>query len=96
MQDAAEALHSEAHDPVLADRARMLYRALDELSPAQREVVVLHWLEGFSFGDVAQIVGASRSAVKVRAHRAYALLRETFVKLAGNQKSDPAVLQEGI
>jgi len=36
---------------------------------------VLHWFEGLSFREVAQIVGATQTAVKVRAHRGYAKLR---------------------
>jgi RNA polymerase sigma factor (sigma-70 family) len=54
---------------------RLVRRALDALPDAQREVVVLHWYEGLSFREIADVVGASHSAVKVRAHRAYAKLR---------------------
>ncbi|MCB9741816.1 MAG: sigma-70 family RNA polymerase sigma factor [Alphaproteobacteria bacterium] len=55
---------------------RLLRRALAELPDGQREVVLLHWYEGFSLKEVAEMIGASHSAVKVRAHRAYAALRE--------------------
>ena len=54
---------------------RLLHRAVDALPEHEREVVVLHWFEGLSMAEVAQVVGASRSAVKVRAHRAYKKLR---------------------
>ena len=50
--------------------------ALGRLPEAQREVIVLHWYEGFEFAEIGEIVGASRSAVKVRAHRGYKRLRE--------------------
>lgn len=50
--------------------------AVASLPAAQREVVQLHWFEGLPFPEVAEIVGASTSAVKVRAHRAYQRLRE--------------------
>lgn len=53
-----------------------LRRALDGLSENQRDVIVLHWFEGLSFKEVARVVGASESAVKVRAHRGYQKLRE--------------------
>ena len=49
--------------------------ALAKLSPGQREAVTLHWFEGLSFGEIAEITGAKVSAVKVRAHRAYGELR---------------------
>jgi DNA-directed RNA polymerase specialized sigma24 family protein len=38
--------------------------------------VLLHWYEGLSFPEIARILRASESAVKVRAHRAYQRLRE--------------------
>lgn len=55
---------------------RVVRRALQQLPEAQREVVLLHYYEGLSMREVAQAVGASRSAVKVRAHRAYKVLRD--------------------
>lgn len=61
------------HDPGLR---RVLLAALAEISPEQREAVVLHQLEGFSFDEVAEILGCSRTAAKVRAHRGYRRLRE--------------------
>lgn len=52
-----------------------LHAALRGLPDNQREVIVLHWFEGFSFPEIADIVGAKVSAVKVRAHRGYKRLR---------------------
>ena len=54
---------------------RAVRRALADLDDAQREVVVLHWYEGLTFREIGMVVGASTSAVKVRAHRAYKKLR---------------------
>ena len=53
-----------------------LRKALAELNEDQREVVALHWFGGVPLPEVSQIVGASLSAVKVRAHRAYAKMRK--------------------
>ncbi|MBL4848273.1 MAG: sigma-70 family RNA polymerase sigma factor [Planctomycetes bacterium] len=50
--------------------------ALAKLPAGTREVIELHWFEGLPFAEVAQTVGASLSAVKVRAHRGYKALRE--------------------
>jgi len=58
--------------------ARRVRVALDSLPAAQREVIVLHWLEDRPFPEVAMIVGASVTAVKVRAHRGYERLRATL------------------
>ncbi len=54
---------------------RTLARGLAELPPDQREVIELHWFDGLEFPEVAAVVGASASAVKVRAHRGYVRLR---------------------
>jgi RNA polymerase sigma-70 factor (ECF subfamily) len=56
------------------ERARVR-AALATLPEGQREVIELHWFQGLSFKEVAQAVGASLSAVKVRAHRGYERLR---------------------
>lgn len=55
-----------------------LRSALGQLPDAQREVIVLHWFEGLSFREIAEVVGASQPAVKVRAHRGYNALRLTM------------------
>lgn len=58
-----------------AQVGRELHVLLDGLPEAQREVLVLHWFEGLSFAEISANAGASLSAVKVRAHRAYKTLR---------------------
>jgi RNA polymerase sigma-70 factor (ECF subfamily) len=57
------------------DARRTLSRVLSDLPPDQREVIELHWFDGLEFPEVAEVVGASVSAVKVRAHRGYVRLR---------------------
>ncbi len=75
------ALDTEVHgEPavgasVTTARQRVVRRALLALPDSQREVVLLHWYEGMSFPEVAQVLGISTSAAKVRAHRAYKTLR---------------------
>lgn len=59
------------------DRVRV---ALAELPDNQREVIEMHWFQGRPFEEVAKIVGASLSAVKVRAHRGYTRLRAALVE----------------
>lgn len=65
---------------------RVVRRALAELPEAQREVVLLHYYEGLSMAEVATAVGASRSAVKVRAHRAYQVLRDILGGTDGDEQ----------
>ena len=39
------------------DEARCLYRALDQLDPADRTVLVLHYLQGLSYREMAAGAG---------------------------------------
>jgi RNA polymerase sigma-70 factor (ECF subfamily) len=63
---------SPLKDPGLERQVRL---ALEQLPAAQREAIVLHRFEGLSFAEIAQVVGLTESAVKVRAHRGYEALR---------------------
>jgi len=54
---------------------RLVRRALGELTEQQREVILLHYYEDLTFPEIADVLGASVSAVKVRAHRGYERLR---------------------
>ncbi len=65
-------------EPVLErrDARNLVDYALDRLPENQREVIVLHWFGGLPFAEVAEAVGASTAAVKVRAHRGYTRMRE--------------------
>jgi len=70
-----------------AERDQEVRDAINALPEGQRTVVHLHWIEGLPFDEVATIVGASKSAVKVRAHRAYALLRDRLAETKSNRAS---------
>lgn len=74
------ALPEEAVELQPRDRGleKQVQAAVAQLPEAMREAVVLHWFEGLSFGEIADIAGVSESAVKVRAHRGYEKLRETL------------------
>lgn len=53
-----------------------LERALDQLSPALRSVVVLREVEGLSLREIAELLGIGASAAAVRLHRARRMLRD--------------------
>jgi RNA polymerase sigma factor (sigma-70 family) len=57
-----------------ADESTVVLEALGELSDAQRETVVLHYVEGYSTAEIAALRGESPGAVRVRLHRARARL----------------------
>jgi RNA polymerase sigma-70 factor (sigma-E family) len=50
-------------------------RALARLSPQQRAVVVLRYVEDLSVADTAGVLGCSQATVKVQAHRGLQALR---------------------
>lgn len=75
-----EASESPA-DPVEQQQTSVIVRqALSQLPDNQREVIELHWFEEMSFPEISDILGASLSAVKVRAHRGYKRLKEMLAK----------------
>jgi RNA polymerase sigma-70 factor, ECF subfamily len=71
----AEAKASSGHEIERFHAAQALRGAMDKLSARNQEILELHWFEGFTFGEVAEILGMNRSAVKVSAHRSYKVLR---------------------
>jgi RNA polymerase sigma-70 factor (ECF subfamily) len=70
----------EPVDVGIAETREQVREALDRLPESQRTVIQLHWFDGLSMSEVADVVGASVSAVKVRAHRGYKVLRTALEK----------------
>lgn len=64
-------------DTVLVEqqRAQALRNALQQLPDMDRLIIELHWFQERAFPEVAQILGLSHGAVRVRAHRASSKLR---------------------
>ncbi len=60
---------------------RAVQRALAQLPEGQRVPIVLHRFEGMGFAEIAEALGLTESAVKVRAHRGYARLRKLLAGL---------------
>ncbi len=58
-----------------AEEAQRVRAAVAQLPDTQRVVIEMHWFEDRSFKEIAAAVGASLSAVKVRAHRGYQRLK---------------------
>jgi RNA polymerase sigma-70 factor (ECF subfamily) len=55
-------------------------RALTQLTPDQREILLMHHALGLNFREIAGILGILRSTAKLRAHRAIKSLREILDK----------------
>ena len=58
------------------ERNRMLSVALGYLTPGQREVFVLHYVNGLPYEQIAQMLSMRPGAARALAHRAKAVLRE--------------------
>ncbi len=61
---------------LVEERSALVEAALAKLPESQREVIILHKLEGLSFPDIANALGEQVEAVKARAFRGYRSLRK--------------------
>ncbi len=57
--------------------------ALEALPAQQREAVILHKVQGLSFEEIAEALGTTSLAVRLRAHRGYETLRTKLKHLEG-------------
>ena len=74
---ADEAAASNAPDPgPVSDVQEAVRAALDRLPESQRTVIHLHRYEGMTFVEIAQVLGTTPGAVKLRAFRGYERLRQ--------------------
>ncbi|GAC1429319.1 MAG: sigma-70 family RNA polymerase sigma factor [Thermoanaerobaculia bacterium] len=67
--------------------AQRVQRALEVLTPEQREAILLSRYQGLSYAEIAQIAGCSEGAVKTRVFRAMETLKKALTAEAsgGNQ-----------
>jgi RNA polymerase sigma-70 factor, ECF subfamily len=74
--DRAQSKTPNPYETALAsEENRRLYRALDRLKPAERDVVVLRYLHGLRYEDMAAIVEQPTGTVKWRTRQALEHLR---------------------
>ena len=78
---AGEGVESEVHDAIQRERA---VAALQRLTPAQRAVIILKYLEGYTNQEVSSMLELSVGAVKALQHRGLASMRRY---LAGTGKN---------
>jgi len=58
--------------------SEQLHQAMDQLPVSLREALVLHELEGMDYPEISQMTGVAEGTLRVRAHRARALLRASL------------------
>lgn len=71
-------LEGVAAPPHDGEAAAMVQSAIAALPIEQREAIELHWIAGLSFHEIAEVMGISAGAARVRAHRGYVALRKAF------------------
>ena len=78
-----------AEDLLISDAERSLIRrALAELAPAFREVIVLRELEGLSYQDIASVTGIPAGTVMSRLSRARAQLKDVLTGLMAKENQN--------
>ena len=78
--DKLEQVAAAAEDPSAQEAVDGLHRVLDRLSPRDRLVITLIYLEDRSVAEAAELTGWSRAMVKVQAFRARSKLRKLMEK----------------
>ena len=69
----------EHHAPVITDSLEFeFYDVLTKLDKNLREPVVMYYIEDMSVSEIAKALSIGRSAVKMRLHRARALLEKIY------------------
>jgi RNA polymerase sigma-70 factor (ECF subfamily) len=59
----------------------LLHQALAQLSPENREVLVLSRFQEMKYGEIARVLNTTEGAVKVRVHRAMNELKTTYLRI---------------
>ena len=58
-----------------------IQEAIEQLSPAQREVIILNKFQGLSYQEIGEIIGSNTESVKQKAYRAHLRLRDLLEPL---------------
>ena len=64
----------------IRESSQELYRALDDIKPPYREVIILRKLKGFSTKETSDVLNWSESKVKSTLHRAIPALEKQLTK----------------
>lgn len=77
LTDDSAATPFDALDDMLArETAEQLRQALSQLTPTQREVLLLRVNQGLSYRDIASVVGTTEGAARVHYHNAVRTIKE--------------------
>ncbi len=75
-----EAVPEEEDDSLdlRAEQAAQVHRALNQVSPAHAEVLILRYVEGLSYEEIAGVAGCQTGTVRSRLHYAKRAMREAM------------------
>jgi RNA polymerase sigma-70 factor, ECF subfamily len=77
LQDGDLATEYSALDGLVADEAQeTMQRAIERLTPTQREVFTLRINDGLSYKEIAEVVGTTEGAARVHYHNALRQVKE--------------------
>ena len=75
--------HSRTREPlewlISLERQKEVQSAMSQMSERDRQLLMLKYVDGLSYGEIAQRIGVTASSVHSRLHRARALLRERLL-----------------
>jgi DNA-directed RNA polymerase specialized sigma24 family protein len=60
-------------------------RALADVPDYNREIFLLHYIEGFAYDEIERMTGVKQSALKMRVKRASDLLRARLTSVVGGR-----------
>jgi RNA polymerase sigma-70 factor (ECF subfamily) len=78
-------LIAESDDDIRLEEAEYIHAALDELALEHREVLVLHFLEGMTYENIARVIGCPVGTVRSRIHYAKRALRCALERRSGHE-----------
>ena len=79
--DNFEEVKISIHQEGNGELKQILLKAINELNPTQRSLVLLKDYEGYSYQEIGEIMDLSEIQVKVYLHRARLILKEKLVHL---------------
>jgi RNA polymerase sigma-70 factor (ECF subfamily) len=79
-ESTAATLAARDNSKAAQDAGRLVHELLMQLSPRDRLVMTLKYLEGYTMTEIADLTGWSETMVKVQAHRARKRLQKIWAK----------------
>ncbi len=83
-----------AHEVSQRDDARYLRLCMEQMSPAERTMLTLRYVEDKSLEEVAELLGRPRSLLKVQLHRARKRLERLYTQLLSTPRTEVAARSE--